>query len=173
MITFSNWLKVKESSPATRIKPQAALGLSPPVADIFSRSTPPPWQVKRLKKALRKSHKKKKRKKHFFDEGKKAKPVNPEFDKFLKSVESLAKDVWELQLAKKKKDAKEKLKELLKKHKLPVEVEIEEDDIKKNKTNKKEDKKEDKKEKKNKDDKFKIKKVKVIKSKDNSKSVDD
>lgn len=171
MITFSNWLKVKESSSATRIKTQAALGLAPPVADIFSRSTPPPWQVKRLKKALRKSHKKKKRKKHFFDEGKKAKPVNPEFDKFLKSVESLAKDVWELQLAKKKKDAKEKLKELLKKHKLPVEVEIEEDDsdIKKNKKNKKEDKKE----KKNKDDKFKIKKVKVIKSKDNSKSVDD
>ena len=159
MITFSNWLKVKESSPATRIKTQEALGLAPPVADIFSRATPPPWQVKRLKKALKRSHRK--RKKHMFDEAKKAKPLNPEFDKFMKSVEALAKDMWDLQLVKKKKEAQDKLKELLKKHKLPVEVEEEKE---KKKSSDKKD--EDKKDKKKKDDKFKVKKVKVIKPKD-------
>lgn len=155
MIKFSEWLKVKESSPATRIKTQAALGLAPPVADIFSRATPPPWQVKRLKKALKKSHKKKKRKSHMLDEASKSKPINLEFDKFLKSVEALAKDIYELKTAEKRKEVLDKMKSITKKNKKE-----EDKNSKDEKPNKLEKNKTDDKTKKNKDKK--IKKVKVI-----------
>jgi hypothetical protein len=64
MITFLDWIKSFESSPTTRNKWNAALGLQPMYsADVFGHSTPPPWQAERLLKKLKKSHKKKKRKK--------------------------------------------------------------------------------------------------------------
>lgn len=107
MIAFSDWLKIKESSPATRLKTQAALGLAPPVADIFSRSTPPPWQVERLTKALKKSHKKRRRNtKHKMNEASKPMPVPRDFDAFMASVEALAKDLYELRAAMKRKKQK-------------------------------------------------------------------
>ena len=157
MIKFSEWLKVKESSSATRIKTQAALGLAPPVADIFSRATPPPWQVKRLKKALKKSHKKKKRKSHMLDEASKSKPINLEFDKFLKSVEALAKDIYELKTAEKRKEVLDKMKSITKKIKKDKEDKDENSDkLEKNKTDK------SKTDKSKKTNVKKIKKVKVI-----------
>lgn len=64
-MTFREWIKSNESSPTTRNKWYAALGLQPMYsADVFGHSTPPPWQAKRLlkklKKGKRKKHKKKK-----------------------------------------------------------------------------------------------------------------
>lgn len=161
MIKFSDWIKIKESSSATRLKTQAALGLAPPVADIFSRATPPPWQVKNLKKALKKSHKKKRKKKtkHMFDEASKARAVNPDFDRFIKSIESLAKDIYELQTLMKKKSAVKAKK-----------VDLKKDDNKKadDKSTKNKDKEfKDKKiqdNAKEKQEKQKIKKVKIVKT---------
>jgi len=61
MINFYDWLKNNESSPSTRNKWAAALGLQPMyTADVFGHATPPAWQSDRLTKKL---HKKKKRKK--------------------------------------------------------------------------------------------------------------
>lgn len=113
-------MKIKESSPTTRLKTQVALGLAPPTASIFSRSTPPPWQVERLTKALDGSHKKKKKrrrkKKKSISEGSKPMFVHKDFDSFISSVESLAKDLLELKLLKKKKEAEKKIKSIMKKH---------------------------------------------------------
>lgn len=112
MIPFSDWLKIKESSPATRIKTQAALGLAPPVADIFSRATPPPWQVERLTKALKKSHRKRRgKKKRKMNEASKPVPIPKDFDAFIASVEALAKDLYELKSAMKKPKPKSKKKD--------------------------------------------------------------
>lgn len=120
MIRFSEWMKMRESSATTRLKTQVALGLAPPTASIFSRSTPPPWQVERLTKALGKSHKKKKKRKHkikkSMSEGSKPMPVHRDFDAFISSVESLAKDLLELKTLKKKKDSERKIKSIMKKH---------------------------------------------------------
>lgn len=64
MMTFFDWIRSNESSPATRNKWNAALGLQPMYsADVFGHSTPPPWQVKKLTKKL-KRNKLKKHKKH-------------------------------------------------------------------------------------------------------------
>jgi hypothetical protein len=115
MIHFKDWLQLREMSASGRRKRQAALGLAPPVADIFSRSTPAPWEVERLEKALKKSKKKKKRKK--IEEAKKKQPVvHNDIDSFIKSVEMLAKDVWELDLLKKKKSAEEKMAQTAKRN---------------------------------------------------------
>lgn len=117
MISFQDWLEIRETSATGRRKTQAALGLAPPVADIFSRSTPPPWQVERLDKALKKSHKKKKKKKKKIDEAKKKQAVvHNDIDSFIKSVEMLAKDVWELELVKKKKAAEDKMDQIAKRN---------------------------------------------------------
>ena len=63
MMNFHDWIKARESSPATRNKLYAALGLQPMYsADVFGHATPPPWQAERLIKKLKKSHKK--RRKH-------------------------------------------------------------------------------------------------------------
>ena len=111
MINFKDWLELREMSASGRRKRQAALGLAPPVADIFSRSTPPPWQVKCLKKALKKSQKKK------IEESKKKQPiVHNDIDLFIKSVEMLAKDIWELDFLKKKKSAEEKMSQIAKRN---------------------------------------------------------
>jgi hypothetical protein len=59
---FSEWIKMKESSPATRNKLAVAWGTAVPAsADVFGHATPPPWQVPKLIKAI--GGKKKKRKK--------------------------------------------------------------------------------------------------------------
>lgn len=67
MINFHDWLKIKESSPATRNKWAAALGLQPMYsADVYGHATPPAWQAERLTKKLsgKKRKKHKKHKKH-------------------------------------------------------------------------------------------------------------
>lgn len=63
MISFKEWL-AKESSPATRLRWDAALGLKPPIpaASIHSHSTALPWQVEKLT-TLTTHHRKKKKKK--------------------------------------------------------------------------------------------------------------
>lgn len=116
MIKFSDWLDIREMSATGRRKRQAALGLAPPVADIFSRSTPAPWEVERLEKALKKSHKKKKKKKKIDEAKKKQAIVHNDIDSFIKSVEMLAKDVWELDLLKKKKAAEDKMDQIAKRN---------------------------------------------------------
>ena len=46
---FSEWIKMKESSPATRNKLAVAWGTAVPAsADVFGHATPPPWQVPKL-----------------------------------------------------------------------------------------------------------------------------
>lgn len=52
--TFQNWVLTKESSPATRSKQQAALGLGPDYVSVFGRSTPAPWVVEKLTKNTKK-----------------------------------------------------------------------------------------------------------------------
>lgn len=89
-VRFSDWMLAKESSPSTRLKNAAALGLMPPIpaASINSHSTAPAWQQKKL---LSKSRPKKKRKR-----GKKKNedaPQNKAIDAFVKSVEELEKDL--------------------------------------------------------------------------------
>ena len=64
MMSFSDWVWSFESSPATRNKLAASLGLQPMYsADVFGHATPPPWQVKRLLKKLKKKKKNKHRRK--------------------------------------------------------------------------------------------------------------
>ncbi len=65
MYKFTDWVKAKESSPATRNKWYASRGLQPMYsADVFGHSTPPPWQAKQLLKKLKKKKKKKKKTNH-------------------------------------------------------------------------------------------------------------
>lgn len=55
MITFRNWLQQLESSPATRARAAAALGLLPlaTIGSIHGHSTAPAWQVKAIKKQMK------------------------------------------------------------------------------------------------------------------------
>ena len=137
MLKFSDWLKIRESSASTRLKRQAALGLAPPVADIFSHGTPPPWQVDRLKSALKKSHakkkKKKNKKKNMVSEASKPQPINKSMDSFIVAIEKLVKDLWELRRIKKEKgikDSKQKSKDIIKKvAKSQVKVDKEKDKL--------------------------------------------
>ena len=48
---FGEWIKVRESSPITRLKWDAALGLKPPIApaSVNSKASGLPWQVDALK----------------------------------------------------------------------------------------------------------------------------
>jgi hypothetical protein len=63
MMSFTDWVWSVESSPSTRNKTAAALGLQPMYsADVFGHATPPPWQVTRLIKKLKKKKRKKKKK---------------------------------------------------------------------------------------------------------------
>jgi hypothetical protein len=65
MMSFFDWMKNNESSPTTRNKWYAALGLQPMYsADVFGHATPPPWQAKRLLNKLKKKKKKKRKPKH-------------------------------------------------------------------------------------------------------------
>lgn len=54
LIKFQDWMIAKESSPATRSKKAAALGLGPDFASVYGHSTPAPWIAKRLEKNLKK-----------------------------------------------------------------------------------------------------------------------
>lgn len=63
MMSFKDWVWSFESSPATRNKWYASLGLQPMYsADVFGHSTPPPWQAEKLLKKLKKKKPRKKRK---------------------------------------------------------------------------------------------------------------
>lgn len=63
MITFFDWIKSFESSPSTRNKWAAALGLQPMYsADVFGHATPHPWVAEKLTKKLKKKKGKIKRK---------------------------------------------------------------------------------------------------------------
>jgi len=173
MLKFSDWLKIRESSPATRLKLQAALGLAPPVADIFSHGTPPPWQVDRLKSALKKSHtkkKKKKKKKNMVSEASKPQPINKSMDSFIVAIEKLVKDLWELRRIKKEKgikDSKQKSKDIIKKvAKSQVKVDKEKEKLDMDKLDTKDKKKID-------DKKNKIKDIsRLVKKISNNKGVD-
>lgn len=59
MKTFSDWMRIKESTAFTRERNQAALGLGPsiPDAEINSHDTAKPW----VSKAIQKRNKKKKK----------------------------------------------------------------------------------------------------------------
>ncbi len=64
-MSFFDWMKNNESSPTTRNKWYAALGLQPMYsADVFGHATPPPWQAKKLLKKLKKKKKHKRKPKH-------------------------------------------------------------------------------------------------------------
>lgn len=60
---FSDWLLTRESSPATRLRWDAALGLKPPIPDaaMHGHSTALPWQVDKLKGKGSKKKKKKRK----------------------------------------------------------------------------------------------------------------
>lgn len=61
LIKYNQWKKLRESSPATRNKWNAAFGLQPMYsADVFGHATPAPWIAKKLTKKLKKKKKKKK-----------------------------------------------------------------------------------------------------------------
>lgn len=63
--TFLDWLKIRESSPITRARREAAFKLRPVQADFASsRSTPPPWEKEQLEKQIEDSKGKKKHHKH-------------------------------------------------------------------------------------------------------------
>jgi hypothetical protein len=63
MISFKEWL-AKESSAATRLRWDAALGLKPPIppASVHSHSTGLSWQVDSLSGATKKKRRKKRKK---------------------------------------------------------------------------------------------------------------
>ena len=56
MKTFSDWVKIKESTAFMRARKQAALGLGPsiPDAEINSHDTPPAWVSNKIKKRNKK-----------------------------------------------------------------------------------------------------------------------
>lgn len=77
-ISFKDWVLTKESSAATRLRRDAALGLKPPIPDamLHSRSTASPFEVEQIQK---KNKKKKKNKGNMnCDESVRSKPRKPE-----------------------------------------------------------------------------------------------
>jgi hypothetical protein len=113
MIRFRDWLAANESSPFTRSRAQAALGLGPdiPLASLNSRSTAPPWIHDKLTKKKKKKKKKDKDddddKK--FEEGK-AQTPNYSFDDIIKKIMDVQKLSDELK-SKRAKDQDKKDKE--------------------------------------------------------------
>lgn len=63
MISFKDWIIAKESSAATRLRWDSALGLKPPIppASVHSHSTGLSWQVEKLKGKGKKKRKKRKK----------------------------------------------------------------------------------------------------------------
>jgi hypothetical protein len=103
-MTFRDWILAHESSPHTRRRRNAALGLAPPIAEpsVHSRSTAHPFEVEKLVKDLKKKRKKKKKKDKMFDEAKRAK--DPKVADFASRVEALKGELEQLEdaIAKKK-----------------------------------------------------------------------
>lgn len=62
LISFNDWLHIRESSPHTRWRDEYAKGNAPPRADVMSRSTPKPSVIKKAKKDLEEEPKKPKKK---------------------------------------------------------------------------------------------------------------
>ena len=65
LIGFKDWILAQESSPFTRRRRAAALGLAPPIpaASVHSRSTAHPFEVKMILKLNKKTKKRKKKNK--------------------------------------------------------------------------------------------------------------
>jgi hypothetical protein len=59
MISFNDWVAIRESSAATRSKKEAAKGTGPDVASPFGHSTPSPDVSKKIVDKLGKKKKKK------------------------------------------------------------------------------------------------------------------
>ena len=62
IMSFKDYVLTKESSAATRLRRDAALGLKPPIPDamLHSRSTASPFEVKEIQKKNKKKKKNKK-----------------------------------------------------------------------------------------------------------------
>lgn len=103
-ISFKDWLNAQESSPFTRSRFMAIMGLGPdiPDASLNSHSTAPPWMFEKIKKKKKKKDKKKK-----IDEIVKSPTYS--FDDFIKKAEELHKLFDEL--GKKKSEDEKKSKE--------------------------------------------------------------
>jgi hypothetical protein len=112
LLNFKDWLLAQESSPLTRSRDAAALGLAPPRADYMSRSTPTPFVKKNNEEAFKGTHKKHKKKGLTHHKPKGLVSVGPtgaankkkvveqpdgRLDSFLKSVDNLEADWKELQ----------------------------------------------------------------------------
>lgn len=61
MLSFKDWFLQKESSPFTRLRRAAALGLMPAPASLHSKSTASPFEVSKLSKKGKKKKSKKKK----------------------------------------------------------------------------------------------------------------
>jgi hypothetical protein len=88
--TFQEFVKQHESSPWTRSRHAALMGLGPdiPEAGLNSRSTADPRVVEYSKK-----RKKKKKKKKKLQEADEARPLNKDVDRWLNSVDGLKRDL--------------------------------------------------------------------------------
>jgi hypothetical protein len=66
IISFKDWILAQESSPFTRRRRAAALGLAPPIpaASVHSHGTAHPFEVEMLVKANKKPKKKRNKKKN-------------------------------------------------------------------------------------------------------------
>ncbi len=96
-MNFKQWLRTQESSAFTRRRSAAARGLMPPIPDasLHSRSTCSPGELDLIK-----GKKKKKKRKN------ESKDANPDthIDKWLQSVDSLKRDLDDLNSKKSKRD---------------------------------------------------------------------
>ena len=98
MIDFISWSQQQdESSPFTRLRRDAAMGLKPPIpaAGIHSKSTASPFETEKLSKRSKKKRKKK------------VKPpahINPQLDTILDKIEKLKKDEDDFEALKGKKE---------------------------------------------------------------------
>ncbi len=108
LISYSDW--IKESSPATRSKTMAALGLGPDVADVFGHATPPAWIADELlDRRERDAKKSKKKKKRSLEE--KAMTPNHDVDRVIDKAMTAAEEI-EKEIAAAEKMADEIQKEL-------------------------------------------------------------
>lgn len=100
MLTFAKWMLHRESSPATRARSAAALGLLPPqvVGSLNGHSTAAPWEAEHLGKIARKHRKGRKGKFGASRSKKKITPVNKntQIDRWLQEVGDLKDDLAKL-----------------------------------------------------------------------------
>jgi hypothetical protein len=111
LISFDQY---RESSPATRNKWAAALGLQPPYsADVYGHSTPIKFVADKLKEKINARHKKNKKKEQ--EQVKESQDSKPDyfFDRFISKADSLRDEIDDE--AKKAKDDEDKLDANIKK----------------------------------------------------------